>query len=369
LLNPPVVSLRSLNLDPSSRLPWTATTIAMVILFQSSPRADVSVSLSSQADRDDYRLATNRIGIDVETATSNIGLRARGRWYGYSLDRSLAGIRPFSGSEPSAELEGHWLTGAWWLLGRLGFQGSTDAKGGIGGAQLAHAWVLAAGTLTPRLEIGRRPIAESALPLSLGLNAYSVELASAWRSDDLLGELSLRADYWNATTAAGRVDNPARDTIPANGRALASAYLISQGSWFQAGALAKIQGAWANTLLATQTTPEYEYTWYPVCLPLRAWEIGALARVGGHPLDSLEAYLQVQVPLVSWERRRWESLERSFWGTAAWEAKGELAWNMTSTTRVSFTGALFAKPWSNWDPTGAGAYNQVSLSAAFSQML
>jgi hypothetical protein len=334
-----------------------------------SASAEIVATLHSAADRDDYHLGTMRVGADLAGGGPELGWILRGRWYSYSLDRDLVGIRPFSGSEPAAELSGHWLDGLWWIAGKAGFQGTTDSAGAVGSLILARAFVFEAGTLTPHLDVGRQPFALSALPLSLGLTAWRAEAALAWRASKSLGELVVRTDRWEAMTVPGRVENPVLATIPANRRTMASAYLISQGFWLQGGALAKVQHAQSNTLVATQITPDYRYTWYPVSIPLWAWEAAVIGRVAGRPLEPLEMLLQVQIPLVSRETRRWESSEQSSWGTAAWEAKAEAAWNMTRTTRVFVAGALFAKPWANWDVVGSDAYRQVSLQAGITQRL
>ncbi len=331
--------------------------------------AGIQATLDTSVARDDYNLSTTHFGAELAQGGPDLGWRLRGRWYVYSLDRDLVGIRSFSGAEPAAELGAHWLSGSWWLSGTAGLQGTLSSADAVGNVVLARALALDEGTLTPRVDVGRRPLALSSLPLSLGLKAYGVEGALAWRSPGWIGELAGRVDWWDATTVEGRVENPALATIPANRRTLASAYLISQGCWLQGGLLAKVQNGQRNTLLATQTTPDYAYTWYPISMPVWAWEAAAIGRVTGRPFASLQALLQVQIPFVSREMRQWEWAEQWAWGTAAWEAKAELTWDMTETAQVTFGGVLFAKPWSNWDVSGGDGYRQISLQAGITQRL
>lgn len=342
---------------------------ALAFLCTQNAAAEMRATLDSAVERDDYNLATTRLGAELAQTRDQLGWFLRGRWYSYSLDEDLVGIHPFTGSEPAVELGGHWLAGSWWLSGAAGVQGSLSGSDAIGNVVLARAFAWDTGTLTPRLDVGHRPLALSALPLSLALKAHRVEAALAWRSAGWIGEMAVRVDWWNAMTAKGRVENPALTDIPANRRALLSAYLISQGWWLQGGLVAKVQNGQRNTLLATQITPVYAYTWYPVSMPLWAWEASAIARAVGRPCPSLQALLQIQIPVVSREMRQWESTEQWSWGTAAWEAKAELTWDMTETTQISAGAVLFAKPWANWNVVGQDGYRQIALQAGITQRL
>jgi hypothetical protein len=344
--------------------------LAALLSGTASARAEWSLGagvLLSRADRG-LRLDTYRLEARRETP-------ADGQWvaldlYEYSLDESLAGLLPFSGSEPSTALGSHLLLGLWWLSAEVGLQGSIDRDSVMGKLVVARAIPTDSDTFTPRIELAREPLALSPLPLSLALSKYRFDALLAWRGSGWLGEGGARLELWQSRAAPSRTQNEAEDVIDANRITILHAYALSDGSSFlDFGGAAKAAWAEHGTMLLTGLNPAPTYTWYPASAPPFAWETAFVLRAQSRSTEPLQLMAQLQLPLLSQEVREWEGVRRSYWGSAPFQAKLQARWAIFSSTTLQLEGAIFAKPWEHWDVLGAGAYHEGSLTFSIEQRL
>jgi hypothetical protein len=346
--------------------------MGLLLAFPSVARCE-SLALSAGASLagDDLHYRWDRYELGLRRETDTTGQRLLLRFHTYSLDEELAGVLPFEGNEPAVELGGHVLLGdVWWLGAAAGLQGSADLEGAVGELIAARAFATSgAGTFTPRLELAREPLAGTALPLSLGLTSYRGVAALAWRATGWTAEGGVRGELSEHDTVPGRARNPERDEIDATRVITIYGYTLTDSEhWFDAGLSARAAWSSHNTLLATQLSPR-AYTWYPASAPPFLWETALILRAGGAVLPSLDAALQLQVPALSQETRQWETLRRTYWGTAPLEAKLEASWRMFSATTLRFQAQLFAEPWERWEVFGAQAYHMVSLHLSLEQRI
>jgi hypothetical protein len=333
-------------------------------------RSESSLAAGGLAARDDQGFASDWIHAEWLRDEPSSGHRLTVGWYRYSLDQNFSGVLPFEGSHAAVELGGHLMRGLWWYGAAVGFHGTPGLDGATGRLVLARAFPTSLGTVTPRLEAAREPLATSALPLSLALFSERVQAALGWRGSGWSGEGGVRLDRWESATVAGRVQNAALDTIAATRITTVYGYALSEGDgWLHAGLVAKATWASPNTLLATQIEPSWAYSWYPASAPAFAWETALVVRAAGRPAPTLEASLQLQLPALSRETRQWESLQKSYWGTAPLEALLEGSWLVLSSTAVQVRALFFAKPWERWNVVGAGAYRQATVELSLKQSI
>ena len=355
------------------RAAWTWWVFGLLLLASAGDaRADSTLSAGVLLAGDDqvYRWDLYELGWRHSAATS--GQRLLLRFHTYSLDEELAGVLPFEGSEPALELGGHVLIDElWWLGASAGLQGSADLEGAVG--ELIFARALPTGTatvFTPRIELAREPLARTALPLSLGLTSYRLVSALALRTTGWTAEAAARADFWEHDTVPGRTRNPMRDEIA--GTRVISVYghaLTDSEHWFDVGLSAKAVWSRDNTLLATALLPVRAYSWYPASAPPFLWETALIARAAGDVLPSLGIALQLQLPALSQETRQWETVQRTYWGTAPLQAELDVSWAMFSNTTLRLGAMLFVEPWERWDVFGPYAYRMASLHVSIEQRI
>jgi hypothetical protein len=354
---------------PPSSCARTTGFLAIVALNAAVVRADAGLSASVLAARDDQGFQLERYEARWWHEAPASGQRLSAHVHQYALTDEFAGVLPFHGVQPAAEAAAHLLRGLWWMSAAAGFEAEPDLHGATGEAVLARALPSGAGTLTPRLELARAPLALTPLPLSLGLLSERAQAILDWRAEAWTAQAGLRVDWWESAQLAGRVRNAALDRIEANRVDIAYAYALSEsGTWFDAGLSGKMARAQHGTLLPTELQP-WQYTWYPASAPPFAWETAVVVRAQGHPTSSLQLLSQVQVPVVSRETRQWDSVRRSDWGTAPLEAKLHASWSFLATTALELDATVFAKPWKGWDYLGAGAYRQGSLALSITRRI
>ncbi|HTM45311.1 MAG TPA: hypothetical protein VL137_10175 [Polyangiaceae bacterium] len=341
--------------------------LPLIVFCSHSAAAQGQLSIATGAlisrDNEGYQSDRYQLGLNREAPSDGEHLTVR--WHTYSLSRQLVGISPFAGYEPSAELGGHLLYELWWLEAGAGFQGKLALHSTTGEVVLARAIPSGKNTFTPRVEVAREPLAMTPLPLSLGLLSDRAEALLAFRSPQWMGEGGVRVDFWDSDTAPGRTQNPALATIPNNRITSLHGYGLSTwDSWFNWGAAAKVAWASHNTMLMTQVQPSAAYTWYPASAPPFAWEAAAVVQAKGDIVSSLGASFQLQLPLISQETRQWETLRRTYWGTAPFEAKLQVNWAVVPTTTVHLNAQAYARPWENWNALGSAGYRQGSVELA-----
>jgi hypothetical protein len=327
------------------------------------------LSAGAQAAGDDQGYRWNRYQLGWDLQAPSFGLQAAARWHEYSLDQPLAGVFAFAGGEPAVQVGGHVLAGLWWFSAAAGFQGTADVQGATGEMMIARAIPIGSGALTPKLEVARGSVAQSALPLSLGMVSDRAQALAAVRGPGWMGEGGLRLERWEAADRPGRVQNPAMVTIEETRIAALHGYLLTDGGWFNCGLAGKVARANRSTLVATGTDPSWQYSWYPASAAPFAWESALVLRAQGHLADSLKAEVQLQLPALSRETRQWESLRQSYWGTAPYEGRLQASWLMLPMTSLELSGSVFAKPWQGWDPFGLGAYRMASFQLSVKQSL
>jgi hypothetical protein len=346
--------------------------VAALVAGAAAARAQAQSSLSASvlAARDDQGYLWDRYQARWDRQAESDGQRLSVGWHRYALDQEFAGVRPFAGGEPAIELGGHLLRGLWWTSAAVGLQGEPAWRAITGELVLARAFLTSAGTFTPRLEAARTPLALAALPLSLGLLGNRGQALLNWRTPGWVAEGGLRVDLWDAATVPGRVRNGALDRVEANRITILHGYLLTQRErWVDFGLAAKAAWARHNTLLATQLSPGWQYSWYPASAPPFAWETALVVRAQARPAPSLAAALQLSLPVLSRETRQWEAYRESAWGTAPFEGKLEASWFFLASTAVQIDAAVFAKPWEGWKPWGAGAYRQATVGLSLKQRI
>lgn len=336
-------------------------------------QAQVSLGAGATLSGDDQGFRSHQYRLELARATPTDGQRLSLRWHTYSLDPELDGVLPFDGHEPAAELSGHVMLGLFWLAAAVGMQGTLDLEGTTGKLVLARAIPTDSTTLTPRLEVAREPLASSALPLSLGLTRLRGEALLALRAPVMTGEAGVRVELWEDDVQRGRTRNPARDPIASNRVTTLHGYALSAWEhWFNLGIAAKAAWARDDTLLLTGLQPA-AYSWYPASAPPWLWETSVVLIAKGELTRSLELTTQAQLPALSQELRQWETLRRTYWGTAPFEAKLELRWSLfestPESTTVLFSGQLFAKPWEHWSFFDDSAYRMLTLQLFLEQRI
>lgn len=354
-----------------TRLAFVLSTLfAAAALPAAASAAESTLSARALAALDNQRYQLRQYQADWTVEGASAGAQLVGRFFQYELEKPFAGVSSFRGSEPAIELGAHLLAERNWFGGAVGFQGTPDLQHATGSLTLARAFPTDVLTVTPRVTGARAPLALFPLPLSLGVFTRRAEAALGLRASLWMAEAGARFDFWESATVQGRVQNPGLAAIGANRVTTAYAYALSQsGTWFDAGLSSKAAWATRNTLLATQTAPVWAYSWYPASAPPFLWETAVVLRAQGHLHPSLEVTLQLQLPAISQERRQFESLRVSYWGTAPFEGKLQTTWAILSTTSLQVTAEVFAKPWERWDVTGPGAYRQASVQVALQQKI
>jgi hypothetical protein len=343
--------------------------LALCLPGGSASAAESALSAGVLASGDDQGYRWNHYQLEWGLEGDTAGLQATARWHQYSLDRRLAGVLPFAGAEPAVQLGGHLLQGLWWLSAAAGFQGTADLAGATGQLLIARAIPVGAGAVTPKLELARGAVAMTALPLSLGMASDRAQLLIAARGPGFTGEGGLRLERWEPGDRPGRVMNPAMTSIEETRIATVHGYLLTDGGWFNCGLAGKVARASRSTLVATETDPAWQYSWYPASAAPFAWESALVLRAQGNLAAALKAELQVQLPALSRETRQWDSLRRSYWGTAPYEGRLQATWSMLPLTSLQLSGSVFAKPWEGWDPFGPGAYRMASFQLSLRQAL
>jgi hypothetical protein len=350
--------------------PAPVLVIVLSLLTGRAARAESSVAASVLASRDDqgFSLQRYRLGWWRETPTSGQHLTVH--LHQYALEQEFAGVLPFQGLQPAMELGGHLERALWWAGAALGFEGQPDLRGATGELVVARAILFQAGTLTPRLEVGRQPLALSPLPLSLGVASTRLLSVLGWRGAGWMAEAGARADLWDAANLAGRVRNGALIRVEPNQVLTGYGFLLTRSDgWFDWGFSAKATRSSHNTLVPTQVQPAWQYSWYPASAPPFAWETALIVRAQARPSSTLSASLQLALPALSRETRQWESVRQSEWGTAPLEGKLQGSWFFLAATAVELEATVFAKPWRDWNLFGAGAYRQASLTLSLRQRI
>jgi hypothetical protein len=169
--------------------------LAVALGRPASARAEVVLSGGAQLSGDNEGYRWDRYQLKLEHLDDSGGLRLALRWHTYSLRDEFAGVLPFEGQEPAYELGGHLLLGHWWLAAAAGIQGTYDLDGATAKLVVARAIPVGEHTFTPRVELARMPLSETALPLSLGLLTHRLDGVLAWRTKDWTAEGGVRLDF------------------------------------------------------------------------------------------------------------------------------------------------------------------------------
>lgn len=347
-----------------------ALALALMACAPAVARAESSLGAGVMLAGDDQGFRWDRYEVELRRDRPDSGQWLAVRFYTFELGQAIAGVLPFDGAEPAAELGGHVLHGAWWLLGSIGFQGSVDADGATGKLVVARALLAGSSTLTPRLEIAREPLSLTALPLSLGLSKFRFDALLAWRAPSWTAEGGARVELWESALLPGRTENPALDHVEPNRNTIAHAYALSDlRGWCDVGVAAKAAWSRENTMLLTGVASAPTYTWYPASAPPFLWETALVLRARGQLAEPVELSVQVQLPMLSQETREWDGLRRTYWGSAPFEGKLEARWRAFSATALKADAAIFAKPWERWDVFSDQAYRQGALHFSIEQRL
>jgi hypothetical protein len=355
-----------LRLAPSAAF---LTAFAVVLALPAAGSAQLSLTGGALLSGDDQGFRSHQYRLELRRETPGDGQRLSLRFHTYALEEEIAGVLPFAGQEPAAELSGHVLLGLFWLGAAAGLQGTADLDGATGKLVVARAIPAGSSTFTPRVELAREPLAFSALPLSLALMSYRAEALLAFRAPVVLAEGGLRMDFWEGDTQPGRTRYTALDTIDPTRVTTVHGYaLTAWDSWFNLGLAAKAAWSSRNTLLLSALQPP-AYTWYPAAAPPFLWETGIAVRASGEVTESLEVSSQLLLPVLSQEVRQWETLRQTAWGTGPFEAKLDVEWWVFSMTAVQLRAQLFAKPWQDWRFFDRTAYRNLTLQLFLEQRI
>jgi len=164
------------------RSPWPLILCSIVTAQALPARCESTISASTLAAADNQRFRWQEAQASWAHEGDISGERLMIRGHHYALEAPFAGIRAFDGREGAAEGGAHLLAGLWWFEGAAGFQGVADWHDAVGRFVLARAFPTSGGTFTPRLDVGRGPLALYPVPLSLGMFSDRAEAALAWRA-------------------------------------------------------------------------------------------------------------------------------------------------------------------------------------------
>jgi hypothetical protein len=280
------------------------------------------------------------------------------------------GVYDFEGQFYSMDFGMFGLFNLWWVQLKAGLWSSNNNPISSGNIIVAHVSPLKNSKLTLSIEGAKTPIAYSALGLSLEQEKYFATIRSKLESSLILWQSAITYDYYPSLNTSQRTQNADLQSIPKNNSISISSYIIKNKNWDRLGLSGAYTQSEQNYNQAVSISPNY-YTWYPLHTPISAWNINALFHFHFTKENGFNQKLgiisKIDIPLASFEKRQFESIQKEYYGTAPCKANIEAQYAIGQNGLNENRNYVFSSfetsytPWDNYQFFDNNSYKSYAL--------